>query len=68
MYYCPKCDRTLPKEKLEERDSELRKRYGISKLSNLRCPVCDTEFIDLDKCKEGGDKRVEKTRRQGSDD
>lgn len=68
MYYCPKCDRSIPKEKLDERDTELRKKYGISKLSSLRCPVCDSEFIDLDKCREGGAKHVGKTRQQGSAD
>jgi len=63
VYYCPKCDRAIPKERLEERDEELRTRFGVSKLSDLRCPVCDTEFIDLDKCKEGGSRHVGKTSR-----
>lgn len=66
MYYCPKCDRAIPKEKVDERDAELRAKYGVSKLSNLRCPVCDCEFIDLDKCKEGGTKHVGSTHRPGS--
>lgn len=65
MYYCPKCDRTIPKDKLEERDVELRREFGVSKLSSLRCPVCDAEFIDLDKCREGGAKHVGKTRQRG---
>ncbi len=68
MYYCPKCDRTLPKEEIDERDEKLRKEFGISMLSSLRCPVCDTEFIDLDKCKEGGAEHVGRTRRKGSSD
>ncbi len=63
MYYCPKCDRTLPKERVEQADLELRARYGITKLSSLRCPVCDTEFIDLDKCKRGGTENVGKNRK-----
>lgn len=63
MYYCPKCDRTLPKERVEQADHELRARYGITKLSSLRCPVCDTEFIDLDKCRQGGMENVGKTRK-----
>ncbi len=66
MYYCPKCDRTIPKEKVEERDAELRSRFGVTNLSNLRCPVCDCEFIDLDKCNEGGTKHVGRTRQPGS--
>lgn len=63
MYYCPKCDRTLPKERFEQADQELRARYGITKLSSLRCPVCDTEFIDLDKCKKGGTENAGKNRK-----
>jgi ssDNA-binding Zn-finger/Zn-ribbon topoisomerase 1 len=62
MYYCPKCDRTIPKERIEQVDRELRSKFGITKLSGLRCPVCDSEFIDLDKCKEGGVKHVGKSK------
>jgi len=65
MYYCPKCDRTIPKNKLEERDAELRQKFGVTKLSSLRCPVCDSEFIDLDKCSEHGTEHVGKVRRHG---
>ena len=68
MYYCPKCDRTIPKDKLEERDLQLKRKFGVSKLSSLRCPVCDCEFVDLDKCKEGGAKHVGGTRQPGSTD
>lgn len=63
MYYCPKCDRTLPKERVEQADRELRSKYGITKLSSLKCPVCDTEFIDLDKCKQDGKEHVGKSRK-----
>ncbi len=62
MYYCPKCDRTIPKERVEAADRELKSRFGISRLSDLRCPVCDTAYIDLDKCKEGGSEHVGKSR------
>ena len=60
MYYCPKCDRTIPKERVEEADRELRARFGITKLSSLRCPVRDTEYIDLEKCRQGGAEHVGK--------
>ena len=63
VYYCPKCDRILPKERVEEADKELRTRFGIDKLSSLRCPVCDTEYIDLDKVAKGGEKHVGKVSR-----
>ena len=68
MYYCPKCDRTIPKEKIEERDLELKRKFGVSQLSNLRCPVCDSDFIDLEKCKGGEAKNVGKTRPQAGSD
>ncbi|MCX6657915.1 MAG: hypothetical protein NTY62_04410 [Euryarchaeota archaeon] len=60
VYYCPKCDKTLPKENVEKIDRELRDRFGIAKLSNLNCPVCGTEYIDLDKVAKGGEKHVGK--------
>jgi hypothetical protein len=63
MYYCPKCDRTIPKDRIEQADLELRSKYGITKLSSLRCPVCDTEFIDLDRCRQGGSEHVGKSRK-----
>ncbi|MEM0343587.1 MAG: hypothetical protein QXQ13_08190 [Thermoplasmata archaeon] len=66
MYYCPKCDRTIPKDRVEQADRELRQRFGISKLSELRCPVCDTPFVDLDKCREEGKRHVGETRRPRS--
>ncbi len=65
MYYCPKCDRTIPKERIESVDRELRSKFGISKLSILRCPVCDTEYIDLDKCSKEGVHHVGKSRQKG---
>lgn len=63
VYYCPKCDRTVSRERLEEIDTELAERFGKSCLSSMRCPVCDTEFIDLDKVPPGGEDRVGRARR-----
>ena len=60
VYYCPKCDKTIPKDRVAKTDLELRERFGIEKLSRLRCPVCDTEYIDLDKVAKGGVKNVGK--------
>jgi len=62
MYYCPKCDRTIKKDRVEAADLELRSRFGVASLSTLRCPVCDTEYIDLDRVKDGGRSHVGKTR------
>lgn len=64
MYYCPKCDRSIAKEKVEETDRELRERFGVMTLSSLRCPVCDCEYIDLDRVTEGGQKHAGKARRK----
>lgn len=60
VYYCPKCDRKLPKERVESADRELRDRFGVDKLSSLKCPVCDCEYIDLEKVAEGGEKYADK--------
>ncbi len=64
VYYCPKCDRTISKERLVQTDRELRSKFGIDKLSSLRCPVCGTEYMDLDKVKKGGIEHVGKSRKQ----
>ena len=66
VYYCPKCDRSISKERVEQVDRELRSRYGMDRLSSLRCPVCGTDYIDLDKVKKGGEKHVGETRRSGT--
>lgn len=64
VYYCPKCDRSISKERLVEIDAELRERFGRSCLPSLRCPVCETEFIDLEKVESGGEKLVGEVRRK----
>jgi ssDNA-binding Zn-finger/Zn-ribbon topoisomerase 1 len=60
VYYCPKCDKTISKDRVEKTDMELRERFGIERLSRLRCPVCDTEYIDLDRVVKGGVENVGK--------
>ncbi len=64
VYYCPKCDRSVSRERLVEIDAELRERFGRSCLPSLRCPVCETEFIDLEKVEPGGEKLVGEVRRK----
>lgn len=63
VYYCPKCDRAVSRERLEQIDPELAERFGKSCLYSMKCPVCDTDFIDLDKVPPGGDSHVCKARR-----
>jgi hypothetical protein len=60
VYYCPKCDRTIPKERLVEIDSELRERFGRSCLPSMSCPVCETGLIDLNNVRPGGERYVGK--------
>jgi len=66
VYYCPKCDRSVPKERLAQVDAELRERFGRSCMQSMRCPVCETEYIDLDKVAPGGEKHVGEVRGKDS--
>ncbi len=63
VYYCPKCDRTVSRERLEEIEADLVGRFGRSCLATMRCPVCDTDFIDLGSVQPGGDTHVGEARR-----
>lgn len=63
VYYCPRCDKTIPKERVDKTDRELKEKFGVSGLSDLRCPVCDCEYIDLDKVTKGGEEHVGKTKK-----
>ena len=65
VYYCPKCDRTVSRERLEEIEADLVEKYGRSCLATMRCPVCDTDFIDLGSVPPGGDQHVGEARRIG---
>lgn len=47
-----------------EIEVELREKFGRSCLSSMRCPVCETEFIDLEKVAPGGDRHVGKVRKK----
>jgi len=47
--YCPRCDKSIPKEELEERSRQLIALVGNDSLSRGKCPVCGTGMIDTDK-------------------
>jgi len=47
--YCPRCERTIKNEKLEELDQELKSKFGKDSIERGKCPVCDTPLIDLKK-------------------
>jgi len=50
--YCPKCEKSVPKEELEERAKQLYAMFGDKSLATGRCPVCGTMMIDVDKAEE----------------
>jgi ssDNA-binding Zn-finger/Zn-ribbon topoisomerase 1 len=43
--YCPKCDRTIPDEKVQEISKELEARFKSDALANGQCPVCKTPLL-----------------------
>ena len=55
--YCARCDKTIPKEELEERAKRLFEMFGNESLLSGKCPVCGTVLIDKDE--------VEKKRKTG---
>ncbi|MCU0861921.1 MAG: hypothetical protein MUE65_06360 [Methanomassiliicoccales archaeon] len=55
--YCPKCDRTIKKERLEALRKELAERYQRDQLEKGRCPVCSTPLLDLEEVRRKKDAR-----------
>lgn len=51
--YCPKCERMIKKERIEEIREELKKRFKSESLERGLCPVCGTPLIDKSKEREG---------------
>ena len=47
--YCPKCEKTIRKEKLEQLEKELKTRFDDESLSLGLCPVCGTPLIRISK-------------------
>jgi len=45
--YCPRCEKNIPKERIEQVDMELRRRFNIDSLGRGLCPVCGTPLIEL---------------------
>ena len=43
--YCPRCERTIKKERLEELDQELKRRFDKDSIAQGKCPVCDTPLV-----------------------
>lgn len=51
--YCPKCEKTLRKERIKQVNQELKDRFNKDALEKGLCPVCGTPLLDLDARKEG---------------
>jgi len=51
--YCPKCEKTVKKERLEDVKKELKKRFDSNSLQRNICPVCGTQLVELSKKREG---------------
>jgi ssDNA-binding Zn-finger/Zn-ribbon topoisomerase 1 len=47
--YCPRCDRTIKEERLEELDNELKKKFNKDSIERGKCPVCDAPLLRLKK-------------------
>ncbi len=47
--YCPRCERTISKERIEAINAELKRRFDKDSLEHGNCPVCGTPLIDLSK-------------------
>ena len=45
--YCPRCERTIKKERLEKLNEELKSRFEKDSLKHGACPVCGTKLIDV---------------------
>ncbi len=45
--YCPRCERTIKKERLEKLNEELKSRFEKDSLEHGACPVCGTKLIDV---------------------
>ncbi|HXZ23916.1 MAG TPA: hypothetical protein VEH08_04195 [Methanomassiliicoccales archaeon] len=49
--YCPKCEKTIKKERLAEVNKQLKERFGKDSLEKGQCPVCGTPLMNLAKKK-----------------
>jgi ssDNA-binding Zn-finger/Zn-ribbon topoisomerase 1 len=43
--YCPKCEKNIPDERLEEINKRLQEQFNKDSLSKGLCPVCGTKLL-----------------------
>jgi ssDNA-binding Zn-finger/Zn-ribbon topoisomerase 1 len=51
--YCPKCEKTIKKERLAEVNRQLKARFKKDSLEQGQCPVCGTQLLDTEKLRKG---------------
>jgi len=51
--YCPKCEKTIKKERLAEVNRQLKARFKKDSLEQGQCPVCGTQLLDTEKYRKG---------------
>ncbi|MDH7508393.1 MAG: hypothetical protein QHH00_03225 [Methanomassiliicoccales archaeon] len=47
MYYCPRCEKGIRKERIDEIDKKLKEMFNLDSLSRKICPVCGCSLIEL---------------------
>ena len=47
--YCPKCDKTIKRERIAEINLTLKEKFKSDNLERGLCPVCGTQLFDLSK-------------------
>jgi ssDNA-binding Zn-finger/Zn-ribbon topoisomerase 1 len=47
--YCPKCDKTIKRERIAEVNLTLKEKFKSDNLERGLCPVCGTRLFDLSK-------------------
>lgn len=49
--YCPKCCKTIKKERIEAIRKELVEKYHQDPLGKGLCPVCSTPLVDVEEAR-----------------
>jgi uncharacterized protein with PIN domain len=47
--YCPKCDKTIKRERIAAVNLALKEKFNSNNLEKGLCPVCGTRLFDLSK-------------------
>ena len=47
--YCPKCEKTIKRERITEVNLTLKEKFGSNNLEKGLCPVCGIRLFDLSK-------------------